>query len=219
MIDSYDKMTLGVYGRLMEITQEGGENADLAIIAALSGRSEDELLQMPLLEYGKLRDAAAFLAFQPAIPAMRDTYAVGAFTLIPCGDYRKLTAAQFIDYQEIVKHGADAVQLLSVLLVPQGHPYNTDYDVLEVQDAIREHLCVLDYFALIGFFQHRLADFLRSSLTCSIRQARRIQDRTRRKEALRMLRQGMRSVPSGDGPAASMQSLILPMRVLHLCTR
>ncbi|MBQ0153943.1 MAG: hypothetical protein KBS70_04060, partial [Bacteroidales bacterium] len=142
MITSYDNLPVSKYEAIQATVKENGD--DLAIVAILAGKTEDELLNMPLTEYEKLRDGAAFLYYEPQPHKVAKSYKIGYFELIPCTDERKLTTAQYIDFKELIKTEYTMPQILSVFLVPKGKAYNEGYDVLEVQAAIGAELSILD---------------------------------------------------------------------------
>lgn len=208
MIRDYDHLAVGLYETLTALTSadKDAEN-DLAIVAALSGKTEDELLTMPLTEYAALRDAAAFLFTTPPVRKVRKAYDCGGFRLVPLKDFHRLTTAQFIDFQEYANAGEDLlVRTLSVVLVPEGHTYGDGYDILDVQAAIREHLSIIDAVALRDFFMRRLGSYLRSSLTCSAAIARKTMKGEQREETLRRIAVLWASTSDGCGAGLSTRS-------------
>lgn len=198
MITSYDTLPVGKYEAIQAIIKEA-DSSDLAIVAVLAGKTEDELLNMPLTQYEQLRDAASFLYFEPKPHKVVKSYKVRGFELIPCTDERKLTTAQYIDFKELIKTEYTLAQILSVFLVPAGKQYNEGYDVLEVQDAISAELSILDAIALQSVFQTRLVELMLATLTSSAKIARMMQNRTKRRTARKIIRQARRSVRNGAG--------------------
>lgn len=67
-------------------------------------------------------------------------------------DITKVTVAQFIDYQNYIKEDEVRLEkLLSVFFIPDGcKDYNTDYDIIKVQDDLLE--LPIDVAQSIGFF-------------------------------------------------------------------
>ncbi|MBQ0154842.1 MAG: hypothetical protein KBS70_08725, partial [Bacteroidales bacterium] len=102
-------------------------------------------------------------------------------------------------------------QILSVFLVPKGKAYNEGYDVLEVQAAIGAELSILDAIALQSVFQTRLVELMLATLTSTAKTARKMQNRTKRKAAIRTIRQVRRSVRNGAGLDRSMLLRSLPV--------
>lgn len=199
----------------MEIKNEDNIDADAQIVALLSGKTLDEILTMPLSDYFTLRDDAAFLYLQPDIPPVKKVYEVGGFRLAPCMDIRKMVTAQYTDWQAYLRQEGDQrIELLSCFLVPEGMEYNEGYDIVEVQQAIREHLSILDYLQLYDFFVKRLRKLTLDSLTFSAR-ATKTMNREERKQTKKTLRQLRRSLPSGTGSRRLTMFLRLPGLILR----
>lgn len=156
MIDSYDKLPLGDYLRIIEISGRSYDEdieRQLDILSILTGKSADELGDLYLPDYKDLVARSSFLEQECNLPDLKETYKVGDFELEYIKDYAKLTTAQYVDFQTFLAAGTSKlVETLSCLLVPKGHKYNRDYDVLEVQKALRENLMVADALALGAFF-------------------------------------------------------------------
>ena len=169
MITSYNEMPIGIYLRLAALI-DADERQDLAIVALMSGKTEDELLSLPLAEYYPLRDGCAFLFYEPKPSPVRRSYTCGDFTLRAPKDFRYLSVAQYQDFLEFNK-ADDIVGMLSCALVPEGCEYGelAQYDPLEVQAAIRDHLPVTDALALRDFF----ADACRKSIAATLRSSAR----------------------------------------------
>lgn len=197
MINSYDKLPIGLYLDIQAATPsdaDGGNviddlNYQVSILSALSGLSERELLNLPIAEYRDMVEEAAFLTKAPAsVKRPADRYVLGDFALIPTSDLRKVTTAQYIDFQAYAPEGdAKLVELLSVFLVPVGHAYGDGYDPLDVQAAIRAELPVADAIALVAFFFEswvRLTQDTLRSLEKETKNARRIRDPKKRAELL-----------------------------------
>ena len=157
MIDSYDALPVGKYLQILDACQSDGmEDVDkqIAMLAVLSGKTEDELLNLPLAEYTEMSARSKFLMTAPVLEKKAEpSYKVGQWILIPVIDVKKITVAQYIDFQTFAKgKEARVVELLSCLLVPEGMRYNDGYDVLEVQQAIRDHMSVSEAMSVYAFF-------------------------------------------------------------------
>lgn len=178
IIDSFAALPLGLYLDILAVNaDEARDEVDrqVATLALLTNASERDILNLPIPEYSELAAAARFLGQQPAIPSrIAASYVCGPFRLKPTADFRKVTAAQYIDFQTFAPEGdARFVELLSVFLVPEGKAYNDGYDVLEVQAAIRADLSVLDALALSAFFLRRFARSTRATITSLRRRMKR----------------------------------------------
>ena len=205
IIDSYNKLTLGKYMEIQEVSRnESLEDIDkqVQILSILTGVAEEEILHLPIQDYKELVVKSGFLDpeninYHP----VAKKYILGKFELIPCRDFRKIETCQYIDFQtyapDLDKY---LVEFLSVILVPKGHRYNEGYDILEVQKAIREEMSVSDGVSLAGFFLTWCRKSIKDSLNYSRQEAMRIKDKTKREEILGKIREQERLLEtSGDG--------------------
>lgn len=205
IIDSYNKLTLGKYMEIQEVSRnESLEDIDkqVQILSILTGVAEDEILHLPIQDYKELVAKSSFLDpeninYHP----VAKKYLLGKFELIPCRDFRKIETCQYIDFQtyapDLDKY---LVEFLSVILVPKGHRYNEGYDILEVQKAIREEMSVSDGVSLAGFFLTWCRKSIEDSLNYSKQEAMRIKDKIKREEILGKIQEQERLLEtSGDG--------------------
>lgn len=205
IIDSYNKLPLGKYMEIQEVSRnESLEDIDkqVQILSILTGVAEEEILHLPIQDYKELVVKSGFLDpeninYHP----VAKKYILGKFELIPCRDFRKIETCQYIDFQtyapDLDKY---LVEFLSVILVPKGHRYNEGYDILEVQKAIREEMSVSDGVSLAGFFLTWCRKSIKDSLNYSKQEAMRIKDKTKREEILGKIREQERLLEtSGDG--------------------
>lgn len=171
-IDTYDRLPLGMYWQILQICREEGRDdlsRQVGIVSLLSGLTEDEVLDLPLSDYSDMAGRMRFLEQAPDTDGRpRKSYRVDGWTLVPVTDARRMTAAQYIDFQSFAKQGAEGVPgLLSCLLVPEGRRYGDGYDPAEVQSAVRDHMPVADALRLQAFFlascRRSMADTLSSS--------------------------------------------------------
>lgn len=207
MINSYDKLPIGTYIDILAATPQDADrggilddlNYQVSILSALSGLTERELLNLPIAEYRDMVQQAAFLTKAPAsVKRPADRYVLGDLILKPTGDLRKVTTAQYYDFQAYAPEGdAKLVELLSVFLVPVGHAYGDGYDPLDVQAAIRENLPVSDAIALVAFFFEswlRLTQDTLRSLEKEARSTKRIRNPKQRAEILERIAQTKRDL-------------------------
>ena len=205
IIDNYNRLTLGQYMEIQEISRnESLEDIDkqVQILSILTGVAENELLHLPIQEYKELVLKSQFLNpdninYHP----IAKKYILGKFELIPTRDFRKLETCQYIDFQTYAPDlDKFLVEFLSVILVPKGHRYNEGYDILEVQKAIREEMSVSDGVSVAAFFLTWCRKSILDSLNYSKREAMGIKDKTKREEILGKIREQERLLQtSGDG--------------------
>lgn len=212
MITNFDTLSIGAMMRLSAIPEDIEPlDRQVAILAVLSGCTEDEILALPIAEYSRRVAASRFLDQDLPQRLPQRSYKCGAYTLVPVKDFRKITTAQFVDFKTFADTaGGDSrrlssltVELLSCMLTPEGRDYCDGYDPADVQAAIRDHLRADDAVALSAFF---LSNWMRSSrriLASSRRVARRhrMTDTLKRIKALKQKRRLLltSTPPSGGG--------------------
>ena len=190
IIDNYRDLPIGMYLDICDIDRrEDIEelHKQVQIISILTGEDEEYIYNLPLDEYKVLASKTQYLSKPYEGEILRaKSYKVGEWDLIPVEDFRKITAAQYIDFQSFSKEGEKRiVEVLSTMLVPKGKKYNQEYDVLEVQRALREHLSVAEAITLFAFFFVQYNQLIKDSLTYCREEAMRIPDKEKRMQTLR----------------------------------
>lgn len=185
IIDNFAALPVGVWLDILAVnadTSRDDVDKQVGTLALLTGLTEREVLTLPIVEYRDLARKADFLGVAPTrLPRAARSYKAGRFTLRPHVDLRKITAAQYIDFQTFAPEGDKRlVELLSVALIPDGCEYNDGYDIAEVQDAIRADISVEQALSLTAFFLSRFAALIRSTRNSLRRLARTERNRERR---------------------------------------
>lgn len=169
IIDSFAALPVGTWLQILDVQDDPArEDVDKQVgtIALLTGRSERDILNLPIAEYTRLARKADFLGVAPSrLPRVARTYQAGAFKLHPAINLQKITAAQYIDFQTFAPEGDKRlVELLSIALVPDGAGYNDgSYDIEAVKDAIRADITVEQALSLTAFFLTKYASLIRST--------------------------------------------------------
>ena len=89
--------------------------------------------------------------------------------------------------------------MLSCFLVPRGCDYNDGYDIADVHAAIREEMSVAEVLALLAFFFKSWAQSIRDTLSYSVREAMKMEDKATREAMLDRIRAFQDSMKNGDG--------------------
>ena len=197
MITSYNQLPLGRYLDILALG--GGDLQDVdycaRVLSILTDLPEDDLLDQPIAETQKLARGAAFLLDELPAPSgkrLPASYVLGGMELAVCRDVRKWSTAQFVDYQNLAKDKDLLVELYSCVLVPKGLAYCKDYDIADVQAAIRDCLPVTAAREISAFFLRKFERSLRTTLISSLPILRRSRDPKARALA-RSLADSMRS--------------------------
>ena len=204
IIDNYRDLPIGMYLDICGIDRT--ENIEelhkqVCIIAILTGEDEETIYNLPIEEYKVLAAKSQYLMtpYDGEVLTAKN-YICGKFNLVPVEDIRKVTTAQYIDFQTFAKDvEKNIVEIVSTMLIPKGKKYNQDYDILEVQNAIREHLSVADTLSLFAFFFVQYNQLIKDSLTYCREEAMKIPDKKKRMEALRQIQKQEDSLLNGVG--------------------
>ena len=209
IIDNYRDLPYGKYEEIVRLCETEMTDVDrkVAVIAILTGKTEDEVLHLPLATFARYAGATGFLERtcpEDLIPGVARSYPLGGFVLLPVTDVRKITTAQYIDFQAFAEDKEHkAVEMLSCFLVPRGKSYNEGYDVADVHAAIRAGLSVAEVLALLAFFFKQWAESIQTTLIYSIREARTIPNPETRTRILARIQAVLDSLTNGDGSPTS----------------
>ena len=204
IIDNYRDLPIGMYLEICEIdkrTDIDDLHKQVSIIAILTGRTEEEIYNLPLEDYRELASKTAFLSKEyDGQVKTAQSYGINGMVLIPVDDYRKITTAQYIDFQTFAKDPErNIVELLSCMLVPKGKKYNQDYDILELQNSLRMNLSVADSLSLLAFFFIKYHQLIKDSLISSREAAMKLRDPEKKRVLKEIQKQENRLLRNGVG--------------------
>jgi hypothetical protein len=164
IIDSWQKVSVAAYDRIVEIQREHPTDCARYIIEELYDIDDAEAL--PLHEYAGL--VAALRAFSEEPVAESRLTGTATYTIngrvyeVDCTP-SAFTAGQYIDFTNYVKNGSRLQDLLSVVVLPQGHTYGDGYDMQQAREDIGALPCTVG-FAVVRFFALWLKRFTATSL-------------------------------------------------------
>lgn len=182
-IDGWDKVTLGLFKRITEITREEDEALRVvALVALLNDMKEEDVLELPLDKFKTMVQDMAWMNTPPGIAEPKEEYTINGKPYVLTMNFHKLTTGQYIDFQSYTK-SEDYEQMLSVFLVPRGRKYGDGYDVWEVQQDILT-MPVEEVLGLMGFFTVLYRSWSRALLKYSSRILRKAARRTKNKEMM-----------------------------------
>lgn len=200
IIDSYARTPLGRYLDIIALPQpddDRGADYIVSVLAILYGMTEDAVLDLPLPEFRRRAEAAHFLT-QPLPRSdgkrIAKAYRLGDLTLAPVTSAAKMTAAQYVDFQQLNSGDPQSLPaMLSCVLVPEGHRYGEGYDFADVRRAIADLLTVNEAEAISAFFLRR---YLRSTLNTltSFRLALRLLPRRKKTKETRELAEKVKAL-------------------------
>ena len=103
----------------------------------------------------------------------------------------KLNMAQYIDFQQtIVKKNylENLPALLSIFIIPNGHKYNDDYDILELRKVLENNITLDEALSIIFFLKTRSISLIKLKLLYYKLMLKIMRWTTRDKQTKEMLR-------------------------------
>lgn len=170
MITSYSNLPMGKYQRVIDALKKNEDaiDAHVEMLSILYDLTPEEVMNMPLEQYQELSFNCSFL-MQPLPPVkgrICKEYKFGDMVLVPTTDIKKFSAAQYIDYQQMIQEDGKLIELMSCLLVPKGCKYAQGYDIADVHKVIAEYMCVSDVMEMSAFFLRKLKNSISNTLSC-----------------------------------------------------
>lgn len=148
-------MPIATYNELLAIagTSKHYDRREIKIIAHLSGKSEEELLRMDLLDYVAYKTLNFdWLAKQPKLEAPAKNYKIGEFDCLLVHP-SKWNALQHITFNQYARERPNEMQYaLSAALVPRGKVFfgGASYDLDRLQKAIAENMPITQGQAIMA---------------------------------------------------------------------
>lgn len=194
IIDNYRDLPIGMYLDICEInSRDNMEEIEkqVSIIALLTGKAEADIYNLPIDEYRELSTKLNFLSKEyDGEVLIAKTYIIGKWHLIPTEDFRKITTAQYIDFQTFMQEGEKRViEILSTMLVPKGKKYAQDYDVVELQKTLRESLSVADALSLFAFFFVQFSQLIKDSLISCKEMLKKAKDKEKKESLMKEIQE------------------------------
>lgn len=167
--NDYSNLPIGKYYEILDICNSDLSKIekDLAVIAVLLDVTEDEVYKLKPEEVYELQQQLKFLS-KPAKDAKKK------FKKLKIADktYRivskldELNIGQYVDFQFNWNKDylTNLPQILSIFLIPEGCKYNEGYDIVEVQQAIKDNLSIEAALNIAFFLRRKSVDLIKSRL-------------------------------------------------------
>lgn len=203
IIDSWKKVTIGKYLEIKEVvdTIKNEDEVKVALLSILTGIDEDELLDMPLVRFNHLLQSIVFIYEDVPNTQVATEYVLGGDRFEVMLNIKDMTTAQFIDYQSFINDAENnLVPLLSIFLIPKGKKYNDGYDILEVQEKIKNNLSIVDAKSMTAFFLQWYKSLLRVTVHSLTKQMRKRMKKEKNTEIKQKMMEVIVNLErSGDG--------------------
>lgn len=115
-----------------------------------------DALKLKTTELNGYVNQLKFLSTNPPKMKLKEKYKLGENWYILRRNLKDFTVAQWIDFQNFLKNGADTdnfANLLSVFFLPENQEeYGENYNIEQVRQDINNHLSIADANSIAAFF-------------------------------------------------------------------
>lgn len=158
----WDEITVNKYYEILDIFNDGEGDAlemNSRLIDCIWGIDSADI---PIVKFTWYLDELKFLQepYKPKTP--KKEYVIKGIKFKPILDVSKITTAQYIDYQELLKRNEHKL-LLNVLFIKDGE----DYGQSDYSDFLWENLTLPDYSDVMFFFLRLLNNLTMDTLNSS----------------------------------------------------
>ena len=203
-IKKFDEIN-NILSHINNVNEDEALEININLLSILCDVSVEEIEDLPLTEFSKLVKQTEFLKEMPKVD-IKDNYVINGKKYVLCANVSKMTTAQYIDYQTLVKNADKNVkELLSVFLIPKGKKYG-EYDLEEVINDIYNYFPIADARAVSFFFTLVLQSLTKATLISLERRTKKELKKTKTKEEkekieilLETIRLSKNSIPNGIG--------------------
>lgn len=143
-LKQYEELRLKTYS----IKQEEYTNVAIEVLLGI----KDPETSIPYTEYLAHVEELNFLTKPPKKNKLKDNYVLNGKKYILDMDIQNFSTVQFQDFTTYMKQRPTSmIDMLSVVLVPEGHKYNDGYSMDEAKEDIGS-MSVCDGEAIVNFF-------------------------------------------------------------------
>lgn len=203
IIDSWKKVTIAKYLEIRDVieTVKSEDEVKVALLSVLTDIDEDDLLDMPVIRFNHLLQNIGFIFEDIPNTQVATEYVLGGERYEVMLNIKDMTTAQFIDYQNFVSDvDNNLTPLLSIFLIPKGKRYNDGYDIIEVQERIKNNLSIVDAKGLAAFFLQWYKSLLKVTVHSLTKQMRKRMKKEKDTEVRKKMMEVIASLEkSGDG--------------------
>ena len=167
-IKSWNDVTIADFIQISQILRIEDEIWRVAeLIKYINGINEELTIE----QFNRLRETISFMTEKINKQAkIESVYVIGETKYVLCKDLSKVTVAQYIDYTNYSQNNNEYDKLsniMSVLLIPEGHKYNDGYDIEKVKQEIENNMSIVDCFSIGFFLQRQSLNYIRNFLQSS----------------------------------------------------
>lgn len=166
---TWDDINIKLYKRLYALSNDIEDviDCEIAIVALLCDCSEDEILNLPIGEYQRLRGECQWIASKPDVKPYAPKSIKLKMEYDVYYDVSKITTAQFIDFQNYLKQNdmdKYLTNILAVFIVPKGKMYG-EVPVEDVMADIEDNISIKMALSMCFFFTTEYLTLLKLTLS------------------------------------------------------
>lgn len=183
---SWDNISINKYYDILDILESEDDDItkNVRLVSVILDKDESEIWDMDIQDVSEYTHKLGFLN-KFDLPSAPKKVIIGDYKLEVVKDISKISIGQYVDYQNFVtrplRESID--KILSVFLIPEGKKYNTDYDIINLQQTIREHMSFKIAQSFLQFFFIKYLKLLMHSLRSFQKAMKKETDPEKRKEA------------------------------------
>ena len=153
---NWTDVSLRQYNDIKQIYLEPNYSDEDRIILLINILFGVDALKLKATELNGYVNQLKFLSTNPPKMKLKDKYKLGENYYILKRNLKDFTVAQWIDFQNFLKNGADTDNynnLLSVFFIPEDEEeYGENYNVEQVRNDINNYLSIPDATSIASFF-------------------------------------------------------------------
>lgn len=167
LINSWDKVTLRTFKKLMVVVKEESPQSEeftIKILSILNDKSEDYFLEMDLKHIPAAIKSLEFLSSEIPKQLIHKFNIDGVTYKLTLP--KDMTWGQRLNYVEgLTRAGDDYASLLSIVLIPEGKKYAEGYDIIELKNKLEDTLMITEVLSITLFFSIFLRSITKTTLT------------------------------------------------------
>lgn len=194
--NSTGELPLSKYLKTLEIfndTYMSDLDKNIEILAIYTDTSVDDILKLRPEEVGvHLADMSNVISsYKPSNSKHPKNIKINDQVYNVNYNIGKLNMAQYIDFQQTIvnkNYLENLPALLSIFIIPKGHKYNDDYDILELRNILENNMTLDEALSIVFFLKTKSISLIKLKLLYYKLMLKIMRWTTRDKQTKEMLR-------------------------------
>ena len=194
--NSTGELPLSKYLKTLEIFNDkylSDLDKNIEILAIYSDTTVDDILKLRPEEVGAhLADMSNVISsYKPSNSKHPKNIKINDNVYTVNYNIGKLNMAQYIDFQQTIvnkNYLENLPALLSIFIIPKGHKYNDDYDILELRNILENNMTLDEALSIVFFLKTKSISLIKLKLLYYKLMLKIMRWTTRDKQTKEMLR-------------------------------